>query len=75
MELEAQLASVPLLAGLDERVHRRLAQIGKRRSYAAGETIVREGSSGTALYVVSASSAPAPRSPSSARMSSSASSP
>jgi CRP-like cAMP-binding protein len=52
MELEAQLASVPLLAGLDERVHRRLAQIGKRRSYAAGETIVREGSSGTALYVV-----------------------
>lgn len=52
MELEAQLASVPLLAGLDDRVRRRLAQIGKRRTYAPDETIVREGSSGTALYVV-----------------------
>ncbi len=52
MELEAQLASVPLLAGLDDRVRRRLAQIGKRRTYAAGETIVTEGSTGTALYVV-----------------------
>jgi CRP-like cAMP-binding protein len=52
MELEAQLASVPLLAGLDDRVRRRLAQIGKRRTYAAGESIVKEGSTGTALYVV-----------------------
>jgi CRP-like cAMP-binding protein len=52
MELETQLASVTLLAGLDERVRRRLAQIGKRRTYAAGETIVKEGSTGTALYVV-----------------------
>jgi len=52
MELEAQLASVPLLAGLDDRVRRRLAQIGKRRTYAAGETIVKEGSTGTALYVL-----------------------
>jgi CRP-like cAMP-binding protein len=52
MELEAQLASVPLLAGLDDRVRRRLAQIGKRRTYASGESIVKEGSTGTALYVV-----------------------
>lgn len=52
MELEAQLASVPLLAGLDDRVRRRLAQIGKRRTYAAGETIVEEGEKGVALYVV-----------------------
>lgn len=52
MELEAQLASVPLLAGLDGRVRRRLSQIGKRRTYAAGERIVKEGSTGTALYVV-----------------------
>lgn len=52
MELEAQLASVPLLAGLDDRVRRRLAQIGKRRTYAAGEAIVKEGSTGTALYVI-----------------------
>ena len=52
MELEAQLASVPLLAGLDDRVRRRLAQIGKRRTYAADEAIVKEGSTGTALYVI-----------------------
>ena len=52
MELEQQLASVPLLAGLQDRVRRRLADIGKRRTYAADETIVQEGSTGTALYVV-----------------------
>ena len=52
MELEAQLASVPLLAGLDARVRRRLAKIGKRRTYAAGETIVEEGATAIALYVV-----------------------
>lgn len=52
MELEQQLASVPLLAGLEQRVRRRLADIGKRRTYAPGETIVREGSTGTALYIV-----------------------
>ena len=52
MELEQQLASVPLLAGLDGRVRRRLAEIGKRRTYGAEEAIVREGSTGTALYVV-----------------------
>ena len=52
MELEQQLASVPLLAGLETRVRRRLADIGKRRTYAADEAIVREGSTGTALYIV-----------------------
>ena len=52
MELEQQLASVPLLAGLDGRVRRRLAEIGKRRTYGAEEAIVREGSTGTALYIV-----------------------
>jgi CRP-like cAMP-binding protein len=52
VELEQQLASVPLLAGLDDRVRRRLAEVGKRRTYAADETIVREGSTGTALYIV-----------------------
>ena len=52
MELEQQLASVPLLAGLGERVRKRLAEIGKRRTYAADETIVKEGSTGTALYIV-----------------------
>ena len=52
MELEQQLASVPLLAGLNSRIRRRLAETGKRRTYAAGEEIVREGSTGTALYIV-----------------------
>ena len=52
VELDQQLASVPLLAGLDDRVRRRLAEIGKRRTYAADEAIVREGSTGTALYIV-----------------------
>ena len=52
MELQQQLASVPLLAGLDDRTRRRLAEVGKRRTYAPEETIVREGSAGTALYVV-----------------------
>ena len=52
MELEQQLASVPLLAGLDNRVRRRLAEIGKRRTYGADESIVKEGSTGTALYIV-----------------------
>jgi CRP-like cAMP-binding protein len=57
VELEQQLASVPLLAGLDDRVRRRLAEVGKRRSYGAEETIVREGSTGTALYIVLSGSA------------------
>ena len=52
MELEQQLASVPLLAGLDGRSRRRLAETGKRRTYAPGDEMVREGSSGTALYVM-----------------------
>lgn len=52
MELEQQLASVPLLAGLEPRVRRRLADIGKRRTYPPDEVIVREGSTGTALYIV-----------------------
>ena len=52
MELEQQLATVPLLAGLEPRVRRRLADVGKRRTYQADETIVKEGSTGTALYIV-----------------------
>ena len=52
MELEQQLASVPLLAGLEARIRRRLAETGKRRTYAPDEEIVREGSTGTALYIV-----------------------
>ena len=52
MELEQQLASVPLLAGLEPRVRRRLAEVGKRRTYSANEEIVSEGSTGTALYIL-----------------------
>lgn len=52
MALEQQLASVPLLAGLNERVRKRLAEVGKRRAYAPGDSIVREGTAGTALYIV-----------------------
>ena len=52
MELEQQLGTVPLLAGLDPRTRRRLAETGKRRTYGPDEEIVREGSTGTALYIV-----------------------
>lgn len=52
MELQQQLASVPLLAGLHERTLRQLAQAGKRRAYEPGQSIVEEGSTGTAFYIV-----------------------
>jgi CRP-like cAMP-binding protein len=52
VELEQVLASVPLTAGLEARTRRRLAEIGKRRSYGPDEVIVREGSTGTALYII-----------------------
>ena len=52
VELEQQLATVPLLAGLEPRVRRRLAETGKRRTYGPDEDIVRQGSTGTALYIV-----------------------
>ena len=52
VELEQQLASVPLLAGLEPKVRHRLAEIGKRRTYSADEAIVREGTTGTALYIL-----------------------
>jgi CRP/FNR family transcriptional regulator, cyclic AMP receptor protein len=52
VDLADQLASVPLLAGLDTRTRKRLAETGKRRTYAPDETIVREGTTGTALYIL-----------------------
>ncbi|OGN86935.1 MAG: hypothetical protein A2X23_00985 [Chloroflexi bacterium GWC2_73_18] len=52
MDLEQMLASVPLFAVLDARTVRRLAQQAVRRSYAAGATIVEQGETGTALYVI-----------------------
>ena len=52
MDLEQLLATVPLTAGLEERVRRRLAGIGRVRAYPGGTTIVEEGASATALYIV-----------------------
>lgn len=52
MELEQTLASVPLLASLDRKTLKRLAEQGKQRVYASGETIVREGAAASALYVI-----------------------
>ena len=52
MDLEQQLASVPLLAGLEPKVRKRLADVGKRRTYLPDETIVKEGTTGTALYII-----------------------
>ncbi len=52
MELETQLASVPLFAGLDDRVRRRLSEVGTRRTFRPDEPIVRENAFGTGLYVI-----------------------
>ncbi len=52
VDLDQQLAAVPLLSGLEPKVRKRLGEIGKRRTYASDEVIVREGSTGTALYIV-----------------------
>jgi CRP/FNR family transcriptional regulator, cyclic AMP receptor protein len=57
VELKEQLAQIPLLAGLPDKVRRRLAEIGKRRRYAPGQTIIAEGESGVAFYVVLSGSA------------------
>jgi CRP-like cAMP-binding protein len=52
VDLEEQLASVPLLAGLERKTRKRLTEVGKRRTYAAGDEIVKQGTTGTALYIV-----------------------
>ena len=57
VELHEQLAQVPLLAGLPDKVRRRLAEIGKRRRYPAGGTIIQEGEGGVAFYIVLSGSA------------------
>jgi CRP/FNR family transcriptional regulator, cyclic AMP receptor protein len=57
VELKEQLAQIPLMAGLPDKVRRRLAEIGKRRRYPAGGTIIAEGESGIAFYVILSGSA------------------
>lgn len=52
VDLKALLASVPLFSSLEPRVIGDLARQAKRRVYAPGETIVREGDTGTALYII-----------------------
>ena len=51
-DLERVLAAVPLLESLDRATIRRLARDGKRRVYAAGDTIVEEGTRGVALFII-----------------------
>lgn len=52
MDVEAALAATPLLSSLDRKTIKRLAEQGKHRTYAAGETIVREGAPASALYII-----------------------
>ena len=57
MELHQQLASVPLLAGIPDKVRRRLADIGKRLRYTPEDAIVREGEGAIAFYIILSGSA------------------
>jgi CRP/FNR family transcriptional regulator len=52
MDLEQRMTTIPLLAGLDGRVRKRLVAVGKQRKYDANEAIVEEDQVGTALYIV-----------------------
>ena len=52
MDLEQRMTTIPLLAGLDGRVRKRLDAVGKQRKYDATEAIVEEDQVGTALYIV-----------------------
>ena len=52
MELEQRMTTIPLLAGLDGRVRKRLVAVGKQRKYDADEAIVEEDQVGTALYII-----------------------
>ncbi len=52
MGLHDQLASVPLLSGVPDKVRRRLSEIGKRLQYAPEDVVVREGEGGIAFYII-----------------------
>ncbi len=52
MDAEQTLSSVPLFAGLDNRALKRLAEQAKRRTYAAGDPIIRQDAPASALYVI-----------------------
>jgi pyruvate,water dikinase len=46
------LPAVPLFAGLDEHEVEQIARLFKVRRFAAGETVIREGSGGAAFYLI-----------------------
>ena len=52
MAADQTLASVPLFAGLDARALKRLTEQGKRRTYEAGDPIIRQDAPASALYVI-----------------------
>lgn len=52
MDLEQTLAAAPLLHDLDAKVIKRLAEQGVRRTYAAGEWIIRQDDPASALYII-----------------------
>ncbi len=52
MDLELTLAAAPLLADLDKRIIKRLAEQGVRRTYAPGEWIIKQDAPASALYVI-----------------------
>lgn len=52
MDLKQTLASAPLLANLDKRIIKQLAERGVRRTYEPGEWIIRQDEPASALYVI-----------------------
>lgn len=50
MDLPAILSEVPLLADLDRKTIKRLAEQGKQRTYEAGQHIVNQGDPASAIY-------------------------
>lgn len=52
MDLEQTLAAAPLLADLDEKIIKRLAEQGVRRVYTPGEWIIQQDDPASALYVI-----------------------
>ena len=52
MDVEKTLASAPLLADLDAKIIKRLAEQGTRRVYAAGDWIIHQDAPASALYVI-----------------------
>lgn len=52
MNVEEALAATPLLASVDKKTIKRLADQGKHRHYEPGEIIVKEGSPASAFYII-----------------------